>query len=118
MKKPESLFAEVNNFSQKEEEEKKGDKKKKDKKSMKIYDENGDGIEDFRYPTYEELDSYYQPAAFGVVESIYNTLNGRMPGFETKWFDDKQVEYPDSFNLQRISEYAKIDGDKKDADKK
>lgn len=71
------------------------------KPKKNIYDADGDGIEDFKFPTYEEFDKYYMPAVFGVVEDHYNTLNGEMPGFVHKEFDDSLIEPVDKYDLTK-----------------
>merc|ERR1711935_221685 len=49
-------------------------------KKKPIWDVDGDGIEDIRELSREQLDSYYHPAVQGVVEDLYNTRHGNMPG--------------------------------------
>ena len=49
-------------------------------KKRRIYDEDGDGVEDNEHKTRDELDRFYIPAAFGVAEDIHNTHHGNLPG--------------------------------------
>ena len=49
-----------------------------------IYDEDGDGVEDNVHKTHDELDSFYEPAVYGVAEDIYNTHHGNLPGHVRK----------------------------------
>ena len=46
----------------------------------RIYDRDGDGVEDNVHKTHDELDEYFIPAVFGDVEDIYNTHHGNYPG--------------------------------------
>jgi len=46
----------------------------------RIYDEDGDGVEDNVEKTRDELDRFYEPAVFGVAEEINNTHHGSLPG--------------------------------------
>jgi hypothetical protein len=75
----------------------------KNKSGKNIYDADGDGIEDVRYPTYDELDRYYIPNVFGHAEDLYNTLNGEPPGHEHKAFDDTLTEPQTQYDLIKIS---------------
>lgn len=77
-------------------------KKDAKKPESKIYDADGDGIEDIAFKTFEELDMHYLPAVFGPVEDLYNTLNGEMPGHVHKAFDITQVEPQDTYNLVKL----------------
>ena len=61
----------------------------------RIYDEDGDGVEDNRYDSHEELDNFYIPAVFGTAESIYNTIHGELPGHISMEFDLTQSEPKD-----------------------
>ena len=70
--------------------------------NSKIYDADGDGIEDIKFHTFEELDQYYQPLVFGHAEDLFNTLNGEMPGHQHKSFDVSQVEPVDHYTLTRL----------------
>ena len=49
-------------------------------KKRRIYDEDGDGVEDNVQKTYDELDRFYDPIAFGDAEEINNTHHGNLPG--------------------------------------
>ena len=55
-----------------------------------IYDEDGDGIQDlaWKLPNYHELDKFYMPRVYGVVEDLHNTHWGGLPGHPEKSFDD------------------------------
>lgn len=57
-----------------------------------IYDEDGDGIQDNFHISHDELDKYYEPRVFGVVEDLENTLDGNLPGFPEKSFDLRLTE--------------------------
>ena len=46
----------------------------------KIYDEDGDGVEDNVPKSYDELDDFYYPNQFGPVDEINNTHHGNLPG--------------------------------------
>ena len=60
-----------------------------------IYDEDGDGIEDVRHVPYDELDRYYIPMVYGVVEDLYNTRHTLMPGFRRKAEEYKEPAFYD-----------------------
>lgn len=64
-----------------------------------IYDEDGDGIEDNRHLTFRELDEYYNPAVYGVVEDLHNTHNDKLPGHDQKEFDDMITEPVDTYTI-------------------
>ena len=49
-------------------------------KLRKIYDADGDGVEDNVEKTWEELDRFYDPLSFGDAEEINNTHHGSLPG--------------------------------------
>ena len=49
-------------------------------KKRRIYDEDGDGVEDNVEKSYDELDRFYDPIAFGDAEEINNTHHGSLPG--------------------------------------
>ena len=57
-------------------------------RKREIYDEDGDGVEDNRQDTAEELDKFYLPMVFFPAEEIHNTHHGDMPGHINKYFDD------------------------------
>ena len=46
----------------------------------RIYDADGDGVEDNVEKTREELDRFYIPAVFGPAEELHNTIHGNLPG--------------------------------------
>tara|TARA_B110000305_G_C18840269_1_gene359775 strand:+ start:168 stop:401 length:234 start_codon:yes stop_codon:yes gene_type:complete len=49
-------------------------------KKRKIYDVDGDGVEDNVDKTWEELDAFNDPLSFGDAEEINNTHHGNLPG--------------------------------------
>ena len=53
-------------------------------KKREIYDADGDGVEDNYQHSREQLDRFYHPAVYGVVEDIYNTHHGNLPGHRRK----------------------------------
>ena len=57
-------------------------------RKREIYDEDGDGVEDNRQDTAEELDKFYLPMVFFPAEEIHNTHHGDMPGHINKYFDE------------------------------
>ena len=46
----------------------------------RIYDEDGDGVEDNVDKTHDELDAFNDPLSFGDAEEINNTHHGNLPG--------------------------------------
>ena len=68
----------------------------------KIYDADGDGVEDNVHKTHDELDKFYIPNRFFPTEHIYNTRNGNLPGHLRKQFYDGQTE-PASMDLVKHS---------------
>ena len=59
----------------------------------KIYDEDGDGVEDNVPKTYDELDDFYYPNQFGPVDEINNTHHGSLPGHvRLEWDEIHEVE--------------------------
>ena len=46
----------------------------------RIYDRDGDGVEDNVVKTHRELDEYYKPAVFFPTEHVENTQHGNLPG--------------------------------------
>ena len=62
-------------------------------KPRKIYDEDGDGVEDNVEKTYDELDDFYYPNQFGPVDEINNTHHGNLPGHvQLEWDMRKETE--------------------------
>ena len=53
----------------------------------RIYDADGDGVEDNEHKSYEELDRFRLPAVFNTSEEINNTQHGDLPGHISKEFD-------------------------------
>mmetsp|Transcript_3400 Transcript_3400/g.5738 ORF Transcript_3400/g.5738 Transcript_3400/m.5738 type:complete len:95 (+) Transcript_3400:660-944(+) len=65
----------------------------------RIYDTDGDGIEDNIRKTADQLDAYYDPAVFGVVEDLHNTHHGNLPGHVQREFDVLETEPVDHYSL-------------------
>ena len=57
-----------------------------------IYDADGDGVEDNRHLTSNQIDKFETPNVFNTAEEIYNTRNGELPGHIQKEFYDSQDE--------------------------
>lgn len=66
----------------------------------RIYDADGDGVEDNVKRTRDELDRFYEPAVFGVAEEINNTRHGNLPGHIQREFYEMQSA-PQSMDLVR-----------------
>ena len=49
-------------------------------RKRRIYDADGDGVEDNVEKTYDELDRFYIPFVFGPAEEMHNTHHGNLPG--------------------------------------
>ena len=64
----------------------------------KIYDADGDGVEDNKHLTSDQLDKFYKPNRFFPTEHIHNTRNGKLPGHLQKEHYDNQAE-PASMDL-------------------
>ena len=62
------------------------------KGNNRIYDKDGDGVEDNVEKTASQLDAYYDPAVYGWVEDIQNTHHGNMPGHVQREFDLSESE--------------------------
>ena len=56
----------------------------------KIYDADGDGVEDNRHLTSEQLDNFFFPSVFNTAEDVYNTRNGEYPGHLQREFYEAQ----------------------------
>ena len=67
-------------------------------KPWKIYDADGDGVEDNEHMTPEQLDKFYIPNNFFPTENIYNTRNGNLPGHIQRGYYEIQKE-PASMEL-------------------
>ena len=50
------------------------------RRPRRIYDADGDGVEDNVEKTREELDRFYIPQVFGPAEELHNTHHGNLPG--------------------------------------
>ena len=46
----------------------------------RIYDADGDGVEDNIKKTADDLDNFFIPAVFGDAEDMFNTHHGNLPG--------------------------------------
>jgi hypothetical protein len=64
----------------------------------KIFDADGDGVEDNVDFSSEELDAFYFPTNFNSAEDVYNTRHGGMPGHRQREFYEGQSE-PESMEL-------------------
>mmetsp|Transcript_9342 Transcript_9342/g.14118 ORF Transcript_9342/g.14118 Transcript_9342/m.14118 type:complete len:274 (-) Transcript_9342:44-865(-) len=65
----------------------------------RIFDEDGDGIEDNVHKDHFELDEYYYPAVFGVAEDLHNTHDGNLPGHIQKEWEVMQTAPEDHYSL-------------------
>ena len=57
----------------------------------KIYDADGDGVEDNIKLTSAQLDDYFFPTVFNTAEDVYNTRNGAYPGHQSYEFYEGQA---------------------------
>ena len=57
----------------------------------KIYDADGDGVEDNVKLTSDQLDNYFFPTVFNTSEDLYNTRNGEYPGHLQREFYEGQA---------------------------
>ena len=57
----------------------------------KIYDADGDGVEDNVKLTSDQLDNYFFPTVFNTAEDLYNTRNGEYPGHLQREFYEGQA---------------------------
>ena len=65
----------------------------------RIYDADGDGVEDNVQKTREELDRFYIPAVFGAAEELHNTHHGNLPGHTRKEENEEEpFDAMDKFN--------------------
>jgi len=64
-----------------------------------IYDEDGDGVEDNRELTHDQLDKFYIPNYFNTAEEIYNTRNGELPGHIQREFYELQHTPADTYTI-------------------
>ena len=65
----------------------------------KIYDADGDGVEDNVHMTHDELDRFNIPNRFFPAEHIYNTRNGNLPGHIQREFYEGAQPEPQSMDL-------------------
>ena len=61
----------------------------------KIYDEDGDGVEDNVHKTRDELDRFYIPNRYFPTEEVYNTHHGNLPGHVRKEEYEAEPEWDD-----------------------
>ena len=67
----------------------------------RIYDADGDGVEDNKYYTHDELDRFYIPNRFFPTEDIHNTRHGNLPGHIQREFYEGSQPEPESMDLVR-----------------
>jgi len=65
----------------------------------RIYDADGDGVEDNIRKTSDDLDNFYLPAVFGDAEDLHNTHHGNLPGHTQREFDVMETEPVDHYSL-------------------
>jgi len=69
-------------------------------KPRMIYDLDGDGVQDNREDTADELDKFYIPMVFFPAEEMHNTHHGNLPGHISKYFDEVvEVEPANTYDL-------------------
>ena len=64
-------------------------------RSTKIGDHNGDGVIDVVPVSRQQMDAYFDPAVYGVVEDIYNTRHTYFPGHQRKPDDYEEPAFKD-----------------------
>jgi len=64
-----------------------------------INDADGDGVEDNRHFSHDELDRFYIPAVFGVAEELHNTHHGNLPGHIQRYWDEHESEPKNTYDL-------------------
>ena len=69
----------------------------------RIYDADGDGVEDNKHLTHDEIDRFYIPNNFFPTEDIYNTRHGSLPGHVQKEFYEGSQPEPASMDLVKHS---------------
>lgn len=69
----------------------------------RIYDADGDGVEDNVHLTPKQLDKFYKPNRFFPSEHIYNTRNGNLPGHLQREFYEGAQPEPESMDLVKHS---------------
>ena len=74
----------------------------------RIYDADGDGVEDNVDKTRDELDRFYHPFAFGVAEEINNTHHGNLPGHVRKEEEEQEPVYNDPWGNADFSSLADL----------
>eukprot|EP00356_Strombidium_inclinatum_P015210 CAMPEP_0170481530 /NCGR_PEP_ID=MMETSP0208-20121228/1942_1 /TAXON_ID=197538 /ORGANISM="Strombidium inclinatum, Strain S3" /LENGTH=301 /DNA_ID=CAMNT_0010754251 /DNA_START=8 /DNA_END=910 /DNA_ORIENTATION=+ len=67
----------------------------------RIYDKDGDGVEDNKFKSADDLDAFYLPAVFGDAEDLHNTHHGNLPGHVQHEFDVMEVEPIDHYSLTK-----------------
>ena len=78
-------------------------------KPRKIYDEDGDGVEDNVKKTRDELDAFYIPAVFGPAEEMHNTQHGNMPGhIRAAEFEEAPEYYDPWVGLGKLDHYSAL----------
>ena len=77
-------------------------------KPRKIYDADGDGVEDNVHKTHEELDDFYWPNNFGAVDEINNTHHGNLPGHVQLAWDLVHETEPKPSRFRLVNDPADI----------
>ena len=77
-------------------------------RKRRIYDTDGDGVEDNVEKTRDELDRFYHPFAFGVAEEINNTHHGNLPGHTRKEEEEQEPIYFDPWGNANFSTLADL----------
>ena len=67
----------------------------------RIYDRDGDGVEDNVVKTAKQLDEYYKPNTMFPTENLENTHHGNLPGHLQYEFEIMQTEPEDHYTLVR-----------------
>ena len=74
----------------------------------KIYDVDGDGVEDNVEKTREELDRFEIPAVFGPAEEMHNTHHGNLPGHVRAEEEETEPTYFDPYSPSDFEGFADL----------